>query len=87
MQEIYLKTSSQVAKSETLNNACGYFIHHDPCPILFIQPTVDRMKDYSKKRIAPMLRDTPALATGDADESSRDSDNTTLSKGSSVDTC
>jgi phage terminase large subunit GpA-like protein len=78
--KVVLKTSSQVAKSETLNNVCGYFIHHDPCPILFIQPTVDRMKDYSKKRIAPMLRDTPALALVVADESSRDSDNTVLSK-------
>lgn len=77
---IVLKTSSQVAKSEALNNTCGYFIHHDPCPILLIQPTVDRMKDYSKKRIQPMLRDTPVLAAVISDEKSRDSDNTMLSK-------
>lgn len=77
---VVLKTSSQVGKSEVLNNTVGYFIHHDPCPILFIQPTVDRMKDYSKKRIAPMLRDTPALASVVAAEKSRDEDNTVLSK-------
>lgn len=77
---IVLKTSSQVGKSEVLNNATGYFIHHDPCPILLIQPTVDRMKDYSKKRITPMLRDTPVLAAVMADDKSRDSDNTMLSK-------
>jgi phage terminase large subunit GpA-like protein len=80
VQKVVLKTSSQVGKSEVLNNVCGYFIHHDPCPILFIQPTVDRMKDYSKKRIAPMLRDTPSLAAVMSPETSRDSDNTTLSK-------
>lgn len=78
---VVLKTSSQVGKSEVLNNTCGYFIHHDPCPILLIQPTVDRMKDYSKKRIVPMLRDTPVLAAVMSDDKSRDSDNTMLSKG------
>lgn len=77
---VVLKTSSQVAKSETLNNVCGYFMHHDPCPILMIQPTVDRMKDYSKKRIGPMIRDTPELRAVTADEKARDSDNTMLSK-------
>jgi phage terminase large subunit GpA-like protein len=78
---IVLMTSSQVAKSETINNICGYCIEHDPCPILLIQPTIDRMKDYSKKRIAPMIRDTPALAAVVDDDKSRDGDNTTLSKG------
>lgn len=78
---IVLKTSSQVAKSETLNNVAGYLIDHDPCPILMIQPTIDRMKDYSKKRIAPMIRDTPCLAATVHDEKSRDGDNTVLSKG------
>lgn len=77
---VVLMTSSQVGKSEVLNNICGYFIHHDPCPILLMQPTLDRAKDYSKKRIAPMIRDTPALAAVTSNESSRDSDNTTLSK-------
>jgi len=75
-----LKTSSQVAKSETINNTCGYFIEFDPCPIMLIQPTIDRMKEYSKKRIAPMIRDTPALAAVVSDEKSRDGDNTTLGK-------
>lgn len=77
---VTLMTSSQVAKSETLNNVCGYYIEYDPCPIMFIQPTLDRMKDYSKKRIAPMIRDTPSLNAVVAKESARESDNTMLSK-------
>ena len=80
VSKVVLKTSSQVGKSEVLNNVCGYFMHFDPCPIMFIQPTVDRMKDYSKKRLAPMIRDTPALADAVGDEKARDSDNTILSK-------
>lgn len=78
--KVVLKTSSQVGKSETLNNVVGYYIHHDPCPIMMVQPTIDRMKEYSKKRIAPMIRDTPVLRDVVSDEKSRDSDNTTLGK-------
>lgn len=77
---IVLMTSSQVGKSETLNNILGYNVHIDPGPIMMIQPTLDRMKDYSKKRITPMLRDCPALAQVMLSNEERDGDNTILSK-------
>lgn len=77
---IVLKTSSQVGKSETINNILGYAIHIDPGPVMMIQPTLDRMKDYSKKRIAPMLRDTPALNNVMYSTGERDGDDTILSK-------
>src|SRR5690349_20467741 len=71
---IVLKTSSQVGKSVTLNNILGYSIHINPGPMMFIQPTLDRMKDYSKKRIAPMLRDTPMLSKVMISNGERDGD-------------
>jgi phage terminase large subunit GpA-like protein len=77
---IVLKTSSQVGKSETINNILGYAIHIDPGPVMMIQPTLDRMKDYSKKRIAPMLRDTPVLNNVMYSDGERDGDDTILSK-------
>jgi phage terminase large subunit GpA-like protein len=77
---VVLMTSSQVGKSETINNALGYFIHIDPSPIMLIQPTLDRMKDYSKKRIAPMLRDTPVLSDCMHSDGTRDGDDTIFSK-------
>ena len=77
---IVLMTSSQVGKSETLNNILGYSMHINPGPIMMIQPTLDRMKDYSKKRIAPMLRDTPALARAMISNGERDGDDTIFSK-------
>jgi phage terminase large subunit GpA-like protein len=76
---VVVKSASQNAKSEVVNNAVGYFIHYDACPILLIQPTLDRMRDYSKKRIQPLLRDTPVLAALVSDDS-RDGDNTIFSK-------
>ena len=58
---VVLMSSAQCGKSEILLNTLGYFIHFDPSPILFLQPTVDAAEGFSKERIFPMLRDTPEL--------------------------
>lgn len=58
---VVFMASSQVGKSEIMNNIIGYFIAHDPSPILVVQPTVEDAESYSKDRIFPMIRDTPVL--------------------------
>ena len=73
-------TSAQVGKTEILNNILAYFIHQDPSPILFIQPTLDMAESWSKDRFAPMIRDTKALKELISDPRSRDSGNTLLHK-------
>jgi phage terminase large subunit GpA-like protein len=77
---IVIMSSAQVGKTEILLNAIGYYIDYDPSPILVIQPTVEMAKTFSKDRLAPMLRDTPALRGKVADARSRDSGNTVLHK-------
>lgn len=52
----------QVGGSEALHNIVGYFIEHDPCPILFVHPTAHVAEEWSKERLADMIRSTPALA-------------------------
>lgn len=79
-EDIIIKASSQVGKSEIINNIIGYFIDYDPSPILLIMPTVDTAEDYSKDRIAPMIRDTPALTKKVGDPKSRNGNNTLLHK-------
>lgn len=59
---IVLKWASQVGKSEILLNALGYFSDQDPAPILLIEPSLETGEAFSKDRIAPMIRDTPALS-------------------------
>lgn len=59
--EVVLMWGSQLGKSEILNNAIGYYIHQDPSTILFLLPTEDMAEDYSKRRLAPMFRDTKEL--------------------------
>lgn len=71
-----MMSSAQVGKTEIVNNAIGYHIAQDPCPILVLQPTLEMAEAWSKDRLAPMLRDTPALSGRVSDPSSRKSGNT-----------
>lgn len=63
-----------------VNNIIGYYIDVDPGPMLMIQPTIETAQDYSKRRIAPMIRDTEVLAEKVADSKTRDINNTILMK-------
>ena len=80
VNHIVMVAASQVGKSEWVNNAIGYIIDQDPGSILFIQPTTIDAKEYSKLRIAPMIRDCPTLKKKVSASKSRDSGNTILQK-------
>ena len=57
-------TSAQVGKTESILNCIGFHIAQDPAPILVVQPTLSMAQSFSKDRLAPMLRDIPALKGG-----------------------
>lgn len=84
VHRVVFKSASQTGKSEAMNNVIGRFIHIDPCSIMLVCPTLETAQDYSKRRIAPMLRDTPELNQLIYNEKSisrsRDSNQTILSK-------
>jgi len=80
IEEIDFITSSQVGKTEIIENIIGYFIDLDPCPMLNIQPTLEMGKAFSKDRLAPMLRDTPRLHGKVKDVKAKNSDNEILHK-------
>lgn len=80
VRRIVMVAASQVGKSEFLNNAIGYIIDEDPGSILFVHPTTIDAKEYSKLRIAPMIRDCPSLRKKVAPAKSRESGNTLLQK-------
>ena len=79
-RRISMAAASQVGKSELEMNIIGYIIDQDPGSILFIHPTNIDAKDFSKMRIAPMIRDCPSLRKKVAAPKSRDSGNTVLQK-------
>lgn len=81
IEKIVLMFSAQVGKTEVELNVAGYFIDQDPCSIMVVLPNKDPMaKDWSRDRLAPMIRDTEVLAAKVSDPKSRDGENSTLHK-------
>lgn len=80
VERISVMKSARVGFTKMFCAAVGYFIEHDPCPIMLVQPTLDDARRHSKEDIAPMIRDVPAIRDLVAEPKSRDSDNTILEK-------
>jgi phage terminase large subunit GpA-like protein len=80
VRAIVVMKSAQIGASEVELNMLGFFVAHDPCPILYLQPTLEMAEAFSKDRIAPMLRDTACLTALVGDVKSRDAGNTLLHK-------
>jgi phage terminase large subunit GpA-like protein len=76
VRETILVKSAQIAGTECANNIIGYFMHADPSPILYVCETEPKAEAWSKESLAPMIRDTPVLASIVSDARSRDSGNT-----------
>jgi phage terminase large subunit GpA-like protein len=81
IETVVFMSGAQVGKTEVLLNAIGFYICHQPSPILVLQPTLSMGQAFSKDRLAPMIRDTPGLVNKVMDARSRDSNNTALHKG------
>ena len=80
IERVIVMTAAQVGKTEILLNVIGYFIDQEPSPILVLQPTLDMGQSFSKDRLSPMIRDTPALQGKVKEARSRDSGNTIMHK-------
>lgn len=80
VQTTVLCWASRTSKTETLMNLTGYTIDLDPCHVLWVYPTLDSAKKWSKEFFVPMCRASPCFRGKVRDPKSRDSDNTILSK-------
>jgi phage terminase large subunit GpA-like protein len=58
---ISVMKSARIGYTRCLDNIIGYFLHHDPAPILVVQPREGDADDYSRTEILPMVKDTPVL--------------------------
>jgi phage terminase large subunit GpA-like protein len=76
IEMVVVMKSAQVGWTEIIGNVVGYHVHQDPAPILVVQPTVEMGEAWSKDRLAPMLRDSPALRGKVGEARSRDGGNT-----------
>lgn len=80
IRKIVMVAASQVGKSELELNIIAYIIDQDPGSILFVQPSLDDARKFSRLRIAPMIRDSRTLRAKVSDVKTRDSGNTILQK-------
>jgi phage terminase large subunit GpA-like protein len=76
VRELWIMKSAQTGYTEIIGNIVGYYVHQDPSPIMVVQPTMDAAEDWSRDRLAPMIRDTPVLAERFSKEKRRDAANT-----------
>lgn len=58
---IVIMKPTRVGGTEVINNAIGYFMHYDPCDILYVQTSLDEGRKYSENILRPMLENTPVL--------------------------
>lgn len=80
VNRVSVMKSARIGYTKCINAAIAYHIHHDPCPILVVQPTIEDAEGYSKEEIAPMLRDVEVLAGLVSDQSVKSSAQTILHK-------
>jgi phage terminase large subunit GpA-like protein len=80
IERVVFMASARVGKTEVINNLVGYHVGQDPAPILVVYPTETAAEEWSRDKLAPMLRDSPTLRAKIAPARSRDSQNTVLHK-------
>lgn len=78
VETVVIMASAQVGKTEVLLNLVGYHMDLDPCPIMFVEPTLEMAMAISKDRIAPMIEATPRLKEVAAKPRTRNSSSTLL---------
>ena len=61
VRRMALMKCAQSGGSESLHNIIGYFMQHDPCPMLLVHPSKEVAQEWSKERLDDMLRSSPAL--------------------------
>ena len=79
-ERVVIMSSAQVGKTELCLNIVGYYIHHEPSPLMYVMPQLDLAKIFAKSRLATMIRDTKVLRDLISDEKLRDGKNNTLEK-------
>ncbi|RAI34714.1 terminase gpA endonuclease subunit, partial [Rhodoplanes roseus] len=58
---VTVMAGTQVVKTELLISTACYYVHQEPAPILFVQPTQGAAASFSKERFEPTVEATPVL--------------------------
>lgn len=79
--KVVIMTSAQIGKTTIEKIMIGYHIDQDPGPMMIVLPNKEPMaKDWSRDRLAPMIRDCPCLSEKVSAPKLRDGENSTFHK-------
>lgn len=79
-EKVVFKKPTQVGGTEVLINAIGFYMCHDPGPIMLLVPGIDLAERHSKQRIAPSIEASQEWSRVVPPARSRDSGNTVRAK-------
>ncbi len=80
VRDVTIMSSAQVGKTTIILCGIGYYIDYEPTTQLMVLPILTLGEKFSKTRLAPMIREIPALSQKIAPAKAKDSDNTILFK-------
>ena len=61
VEDISVMGGNQWGKSEIRLNITGYYMHYDPMPIIAVDPSLTKARNFTLDRLNPMIEDTPVL--------------------------
>lgn len=76
VRKISAMVATQLLKTTLIENIVGFHVHLDPCPMLIVQPKDAAAEQFSKERVGPFIKSTPALRKLVGQTKSRDAGDT-----------
>lgn len=80
VNEVIVMKGVQLGFTESGLNMVGAYIDLDPCPIMYVMPTIEMSKGISESRIDPMIENCESLRKKIRPAKEKDSGNTKLKK-------
>lgn len=80
INEVIVMKGVQLGFTESGLNMVGAYIDLDPCPIMYVMPTIEMAKGISESRIDPMIENCESLRRKIRPAKEKDSGNTKLKK-------
>ena len=76
VEKIVVMASTRIGKTSIITNVIGYFASLDPCPILYMRPRDEDVKNFSKQELHWLFQNTECLSNKLADNTGKESSNT-----------
>lgn len=80
IQEVYFMKGVQIAGTQSGLNVMGCYISNSPRPIMYVMPTIEVAKVFSKTKLNSLIENSTVLKSKIANQKERDGDNTILQK-------